>query len=186
MCQKKVTGLENLKTDLCCIQKCQSTSISRFNKNKWWRRRESNPRPRYLLLKRLHVQLVIRVLRVQLLTNGLDTPINLFNLTFDPVTRSLASPLFCRLLPQWTSGRQTLLSIKQQVRARQSLQLVCLNGFFKRPTDQPLHAAYVFNIQSKPLRPPQFSLREDSGKVPQFSGFASGIPMIFDVRQLFL
>ena len=52
------------------------------------------------------------------LTNGVHIPINLLSLTVDPVTRSSASPLFCRLFPQWTSGKETLLSIKQQVRAR--------------------------------------------------------------------
>ncbi len=41
----------------------------------------------------------IEVLRGQLLASGLGSPINLFSLTFDPVTRSLASPLVCRLPP---------------------------------------------------------------------------------------
>ena len=41
----------------------------------------------------------IEVLRGQLLASGLGPPINLFSLTIDPVTRSLASPLVCRLPP---------------------------------------------------------------------------------------
>lgn len=43
------------------------------------------------------------------------------------------------------------------MRARWSLQLFVLNGFFKRPTDQPLRAASASNIPSKPERPQSLS-----------------------------
>ena len=56
-------------------------------------------------------------------------------------------------LPVVGVGGEASLSIKQRALARYLSLHLCFERLFKRPTDQPLHAANVSNIQSKPRHP---------------------------------
>ena len=120
----------------------------------WWRRRESNPRPKIATQEHLHAWSMVSISRnYRSIDKPLISPALLYFVPWSSAVHRTI-PLLRRFIPdEWAHQRETDYLFRQPLRTNNRLQLKFVRPFYEARSE-PRHAVQVSHIPVETRSPP--------------------------------